>query len=108
MKSKLEEIQESAMTRIYGQDVLMEIFGSLKPTAIQRASKTYDLMEAWAETTVKLRISVNPLELRKKLKDIGLREYQDYVMFGGDNCIAFRDSECMSIAMLTINDFFEQ
>lgn len=101
------EIEARALCRIYGEDVLLETFGHLTPTAVERASKTYDLLEAWSDRSFKLHLNddCTAAEFRNEVRDMGLREYRDYVIYGGFN-IAFRDNQSAAFVKIKLGEFF--
>lgn len=88
---------------LYDKEFLISTFGKLDTTVSERTKKFFAMWCEWDSTRMFLKKENRIPNIKKLLKNQGLKEMQEYQIKGYE--IRFKNTDIMAIAKLTIGEF---
>lgn len=106
MTSKAQTAPRVDLSRIYTQELLLRVFGTLEPTLEQRTSWTF---HAWRDRRYWCMNFANSnttsTQVRSCLLELGLQEFADFLIHGQQ--VRFHNAELKALATLAASGLLE-
>lgn len=85
--------------RMFSDEYMLEVFGTLTPSISERSSYFFSLWVDWRANRVKLKQHVSKSDLRRQLLGYGMKEFREFQIRNGE--VRFADRELVAVALLS-------
>lgn len=89
------------MSIIYDDNFLMETFGTIEPTALERAEVFARWWDEWHQNSISI-LHKDMNIVRKEIRALGYKDFVDFQTLGNE--VRFKTTEALAMAKLIMGD----